>query len=123
MAWPSSKRKYDAAFELMGQALEAADSSSETDIKVMQLAKKNGAIAAYYVGNSARKADDHEKALEAYQQGVDYNPGFYANYIGKAQALEGMEMMAKAVGAYQTAGAASKVARVQMSTTTLAMHC
>ena len=97
-------KEYDAAFELMGQALEAADSSSETDIKVMKLAKKNGAIAAYYVGTGARKADDYEKALETYQQGVDYNPGFYANYIGKAQALEGLEMMAKAVGAYQNAG-------------------
>ena len=97
-------KEYDAAYELMGQALEVADSSSETDIKVMGLAKKNGAIAAYYVGSGARKADDYEKALEAYQQGVDYNPGFYANYIGKAQALEGLDMMAKAVGAYQSAG-------------------
>lgn len=103
-------KEYDAAFELMGQALETADSSSETDIKVMQLAKKNGAIAAYYVGTNVRKADDHEKALEAYQQGLDYNPGFYANYIGKAQALEGMDMMAKAVGAYQTAGVACEKA-------------
>jgi hypothetical protein len=98
-------KEYDAAYELMGQALEAADSSSETDVKVMELAKKNGAIAAYYVGSGARKTDDYEKALESYQQGVDYNPGFYANYIGKAQALEGLDMMAKAVGAYQSAGA------------------
>ncbi|MEQ8707267.1 MAG: hypothetical protein RIC19_25265 [Phaeodactylibacter sp.] len=97
-------KDYESALELMGQALEAADSSSETDIKVMQLAKKNGAIAAYYVGSKARKADDFEKAQEVYQQGVEYNPGFYANYIGKAQALEGLEMMAKAVGAYQKAG-------------------
>lgn len=97
-------KEYDAAYELMGQALESADSSSETDIKVMKLAKKNGAIAAYYVGTAARKSDDYEKALEAYQQGVDYNAGFYANYIGKAQAFEGLDMMAKAVGAYQSAG-------------------
>lgn len=103
-------KEYEAAYGLMGQALAAADSSSETDIKVMKLARKNGAIAAYYVGTSARKADDYEKALEAYQQGVDYNPGFYANHIGKAQALEGLDMMAKAVGAYQNAGAVCKKA-------------
>ncbi len=98
------EKSYAEGLMLMEQALEAADSSSETDVKVMALAKKNGAIAAYYVGTSKRKADDFEGALAAYEQGVDYNPGFYANYIGRAQALEGLEQKAEAVAAYIAAG-------------------
>ncbi|NRA50608.1 MAG: hypothetical protein HRU12_15860 [Phaeodactylibacter sp.] len=97
-------KEYDGALELMEQALAAADSSSETDIKVMKLAKKNGAIASYYVGTKVRKEKDFKQALEIFQKGIDYNGGFYANYIGKAQSLEGLEMMADAVGAYQKAG-------------------
>lgn len=97
-------KEYPEALELMERALEEADSSSETDLKVMKLARKNGAIAAYYVGTKARKADDFETARDIYKKGIEYRPSFYANYIGYAQALEGLGMKPKAVAAYLEAG-------------------
>ncbi len=97
-------KNYAAAFPLMQQAIEAADPEDETDAKVIQLAKRNGSIAAYYAGNDERKEDDFEAALEIYNAGIDYAPGFYANYIGRAQALEGKGENAEAIKAYLEAG-------------------
>jgi tetratricopeptide (TPR) repeat protein len=93
-------KDFDAALPLFDQALAAVDSTSETDMKVKQLAGRNGAIAAYYVGNAARKAEDFEKALEAYETGISMNETFYANYVGRAQTLDGMGDDVKAVTAF-----------------------
>jgi tetratricopeptide (TPR) repeat protein len=96
-------KEYDAALPLLVDAIAAADTTSETDLKVIGLAKRNGAIAAYYLGTSQRKADQLEEAVETYQLGIDYNPGFYANHIGYAQALDAKGDKVKAVGAYMSA--------------------
>lgn len=96
-------KAYDEAIPLMMQAIEVADSTSETDQKVVNLAKKNGAIGAYYLGNKQRKAGEEEAALETYQMGVEWNPGFYANYIGVAQALDKKDDIVNAVPAYLSA--------------------
>lgn len=97
-------KDYAKALPLMEQAIETADPESEADAKVIKLAKRNGAIAAYYVGNDQRKADDFAAALETYDKGIAFSPGFYANYIGRAQALEGMDKTAESVSAYIEAG-------------------
>ncbi len=93
-------KAYAEAIPLMKQAIEAADSTSETDQKVVKLAKRNGAVGAYYLGNRQRKAGEEDTALETYQMGIDWNAGFYANYIGLAQALDDKGEIAKAVPAY-----------------------
>ncbi|MCB0585844.1 MAG: hypothetical protein KDD06_11040 [Phaeodactylibacter sp.] len=97
-------KNYTEALPLMEQAIEAADPEVEADAKVIKLAKRNGAIAAYYVGNDQRKSDDFETALATYDKGIDFSPGFYANYIGRAQALEGMNKTPESVSAYIDAG-------------------
>lgn len=96
-------KEFEAALPLLVDAIAAADTTSETDVKVIGLAKRNGAIAAYYVGTSQRKADELDQAIESYQLGIDYNPGFYANHIGLAQALDDKDEKVKAVGAYMKA--------------------
>ncbi|MCB0548354.1 MAG: hypothetical protein KDD19_12295 [Phaeodactylibacter sp.] len=97
-------KNYTEALPLMEQAIETADPESEADAQVVKLAKRNGAIAAYYVGNDQRKSDDFETALATYDKGIAFSPGFYANYIGRAQALEGMNNTREAVIAYIDAG-------------------
>lgn len=97
-------KEYDAALDLMKQALEAVDPESETDVKVESVAKKNGPIAAFYSGNAARKAEDFDKALAAYDDGIAMNPGFYGNYLGRAQALDGKGEDVLAVTAFIEAG-------------------
>lgn len=101
-------KEYAEGLALMDQAIEKADPESETDAKVIKLAKRNGAIAAYYAGKSQAKKDDLEGALATYDKGIDYNPGFYANYIGRAQTLEKQGQITEAIGAYVKAGEVSE---------------
>jgi hypothetical protein len=96
-------KEFEAALPLLVDAIAAADTTSETDVKVIGLAKRNGSIAAYYVGTSQRKADELDQAIESYQLGIDYNPDFYANHIGLAQALDDKDEKVKAVSAYMKA--------------------
>ncbi|MCB9298169.1 MAG: hypothetical protein H6559_34365 [Lewinellaceae bacterium] len=81
----------------MEQAIEAAD--PEADAEVVKLVKRNGAIAAYYVGNDQRKSDDFETALATYDKGIAFSPGFLRQlYQYRAQALE--EAWAKSQNRY-----------------------
>ncbi len=105
-------KDFEAALPLMEQAIEAADPESETDAKVIEIAKKNGAIAAYYVASKQRKAKEYDAAIETYKKGIEMNNGNYANHIGLAQALDGkgddLEAIKAYVGAAQVAAKSPK---------------
>ncbi|HMP24233.1 MAG TPA: tetratricopeptide repeat protein [Saprospiraceae bacterium] len=101
-------KDYDGALPLLQKAIEIGDPESEDDAQVIRLASKNGAIAAYYVGNNLRKANKNDEALAVYDQGIEYDPSFYANYIGRAQAFEGKGDAVDAVKAYLAASVASE---------------
>ncbi len=104
------EKAYSEALPLFEQAIEAADPEEESEAKVIQLSKRNGSIAAYKVGNSMRKEEKYDEALKAFTTGIEFNPGFYANYIGKAQTLEGQGEDLQAVTAYVEAAEASQKA-------------
>lgn len=78
-------KEYGKALGLFEQALEKAD--PEENKQIVSLAQRNGAIAAYYSGRDARKADKVDEAIEFYEKGIKMNPGFYGNYSGKALAM------------------------------------
>lgn len=78
-------KEYTKALDLFEQALGKAD--PEEDKQIVSLASRNGAIAAYYAGRDARKADDLEGSLAIYEKGIKMNPSFYGNYSGKALVL------------------------------------
>jgi len=99
-------KNYEEALPLMEKAIEVAD--PEADAKVVQLAKRNGAIAAYKVGSDLRKEKDFAAALKAFDTGIDYAPGFYANYIGRAQSLEDTGETVEALKAYLMAAEVSE---------------
>jgi len=91
-------KDYESALGLFEQALEVAD--PEADEQVVKLAKKNGAIAAYYVATEQRKGESFEAAAETYQKGIDMAPNFYANHMGLGQALEGADQPEEALVAF-----------------------
>ena len=97
-------KKYVEALSLMEQAIAAADPESETDAKVIGLAKKNASRAAYAIGFNHRKAKEYAKAVEMFDKGIEYNPAYYSNYKGKAQALESQGDATAAVTMYVKAG-------------------
>ena len=67
--------------------MEAALALAQEDgnDKVIGLAKKNGALAAYNLGNSQRTAKAYDEALALYNKGIQMNPAYSSNYIGKAR--------------------------------------
>lgn len=78
-------KEYEKAVDLFEKALDKADPNE--DAKIVSLAKQNGAVAAYYAGQAARKADKVDEGLAFYEKGIQMNPGFYVNYTGKAMAM------------------------------------
>jgi tetratricopeptide (TPR) repeat protein len=105
------EKKYEEGYPMLQQAIETADTTTESGQKVIKLAKRNAAIAAYYVGNKQRKGKAYEDAIATYTNGIDYAPGFYANYIGLAQAFEGKGDVEAAIGAYLEASTTCKKAK------------
>jgi tetratricopeptide (TPR) repeat protein len=95
-------KEYEAALDLMEQAIEAAD--PETDAKVIKLANRNGARAAYGVGFKMRKAKKYDEAIAAYRRGSEMNPSYVGNFKGLAQSLEDKGEVAEAIKAYINAG-------------------
>lgn len=95
-------KDYAGGLALMEQALEKAGPDDE---KVVRLAKKNSAIAAYNLGNAARKAGTHDAAIEFYNKGIANNPTNSSNYEGIARAQEAKGAKVEAVKAYLEAAA------------------
>jgi tetratricopeptide (TPR) repeat protein len=97
----AKEKAYLEALDLMEQAI--AKATEEENEQVIDLAKKNGTRAAYGAGNIHRKAGDHDQALAAFEKGIEYNPAYYTNYVGKAQTLEGKGSKKEAIIAYLAA--------------------
>ena len=99
-------KEYTDALSLLEQAIESAD--TDADEKVLKLAKRNAAFAAYYVGNELRKGEQFDEAIETYNKGISYMASIYNNYTGLAQAYEGKGENVEAVKAYVKAADMTK---------------
>ncbi len=95
------EKNYESGLPLMEQALAKAE--TDQNEKVIKLAKKNGAVAAYNVGNTKRKAGDHDGAMAMYEKGIMLNPDNASNYSGKAAVLEAKGNKVESVSAYLVA--------------------
>ena len=79
----AKEKAYVESLELMEQAI--AKATEDGNEQVIELAKKNGTRAAYGAGNTYRKAGDFDQALASFEKGIEYNPAYYTNYVGKAK--------------------------------------
>ncbi len=95
-------KDYQGGLNLMEQALAKAGPDDE---KVVGLAKKNGAVAAYNLGNAQRKAGSYDAAIDLYNKGIGFNPTNSSNYEGIARAQEAKGSKVEAVKAYLEAAA------------------
>jgi len=103
-------KEYAAALELFTEAIEVGDPEKEYDAQIIDASKKNGAIAAYYVGNDLRKAEKFDEALATYEKGIEYSPDLYYNYVGRAQAFSSKGDYAGSVTAYFKAAEVAEAA-------------
>lgn len=79
-------KDYEKGLSLMEEALVMGQEIN--DEKIVELSMKNGAIAAFNVGNERRKNDNFEGAIKAYKRGIELNAEYSLNYEGVARALE-----------------------------------
>ncbi len=91
-------KDYETGYPQIEEALKVAE--AEGNEKVVTLAKKNGAKAAYNLGSTKRKAKAYDEALTLFARGIELNPEYSSNYMGRAQALDGKGEKTEAVKAY-----------------------
>lgn len=110
-------KDYEAGYPQVEEALKAAE--AEGNEKIIGLAKKNGAKAAYNLGSIRRKAKAYDEALTLFNRGIELNPDYTANYMGVAQAMDGKGEKVEAIkgylGAaarYETSGKADRAAKL-----------
>lgn len=96
------EKNYEKGLSLMEEAL--AMGQEIKDDKIIELAMKNGAIAAFNVGNERRKNDNYDGAIKAYERGIELNSEYSLNYEGVARALEDKESTIEAIKYYIIAG-------------------
>ena len=87
---------------------EALAKAGPDDEKVIGLAKKNSAVAAYNVGNAKRKAKDYEGAKMMYNKGLANNPSNTSNLEGLARIFDEQGAQLDATKAYIDAAAKAK---------------
>jgi len=91
-------KDYENGLEKMEAALALAE--ADANEQIIKLSKKNGAVAAYNLGNTKRKAKDYDGALAMYNKGIEMNPLYSSNYEGVARAQEGKGEKIDAVNNY-----------------------
>ena len=91
-------KDYDNGLVKMEEALSLAEAAGNDQI--IGLAKKNGAIAAYNLGNAKRKAGDQDAAMALYNKGIAMNPDYSSNYEGVARSQEAKGEKVTAVKSY-----------------------
>lgn len=101
-------KNYEEGLPLVEQALAKAE--AEGNEQVIGLSKKNGAMAAYNLGNTKRKAKAYDEASELYTKGMNLNPAYSSNYIGLARVLSAKGMHEDALSKYFEA---SKIAKTE----------
>ncbi|GLR16142.1 tetratricopeptide repeat protein [Portibacter lacus] len=102
------EKKFAEGYDFMSKALEKA--TADEDEKVIKLATKNGAVAAYSAGNAALKAKNYDEAMTFYQNGADMNPEYSSNFIGKGKVLNAKGDKVGAVEAYIAGAKVAKAA-------------
>ena len=94
------EKDYAGGLALLEEALSIA---GPEDDKVIELAKKNGSIAAFNLANDSRKSKDYDGAITLFEKGIELNPTNSSLYEGIARCQESKGNNVAAVKAYLTA--------------------
>lgn len=99
-------KNYAEGLPIIEQALAKAETDGNQ--QVIDLSKKNGAMAAYNLGNKKRKAKSYDEASELYNKGAAMNPGYSSNFIGMARVLAATGKEQEALAKYFEAAKIAK---------------
>lgn len=99
-------KDYENGYAQIEEALKAAE--AEGNDKVMSIAKKNGAKAAYNLGVAKLKAKAIDEASTLFTRGLEMNPNYSSNIMGAAQVLDAKGEKVAAVKKYFEAIALAK---------------
>ncbi len=79
-------KDYENGYAQIEEALKAAE--AEGNEKVIAIANKNGAKAAYNLGQAKLKANAIEEANTLFVRGLEMNPNYSSNIMGLAQVMD-----------------------------------
>lgn len=95
-------KDYEAGILILESAISKA--TEEENDQVIELSKKNGAKAAYNLGNAKKKADALDEAIALYTRGIEWAPDYPSNYKGLAAVIEEKGDDVEAIKMYIQAG-------------------
>lgn len=95
-------KDYAAGLPILELAL--AQATEDENEKVIGLAKKNGAKAAYNLANTKKREGALEEAAALYTKGIEWSPDYASNYKGLAAVTEKQGDKLEAIKMYITAG-------------------
>lgn len=94
-----SLKRSDAAVTSINQAISLLRQSQGGDRK--EEAIRELSIALSYKGKALSQKQDHDAALEAYEQALTYDPNYFTALRGKGIALEGLQRYEDAIAQFQ----------------------
>ncbi len=95
-------KDYETGLPILESAL--AKATEDNNDKVIGLAKKNGAKAAYNLGNAKKNSGAIDEAIVLYSKGIGWAPDYASNYKGLAAATEAKGDKIEAIKLYIKAG-------------------
>lgn len=105
-------KDYTTAYTLFEEAisLASATEADSTSKKILRLANKNGAKAAYGYSIALKKEKQYEEMLTVATRGTEMDDDYYANYISLGQALDKTGKTGESVNNYFLAATYSEQA-------------
>jgi len=111
-------KDYENGYAQIEEALKAAE--AEGNDKVMAIANKNGAKAAYNLGQAKFKAKAIDEANTLFTRGLEMNPNYSSNIMGLAQILDAKGSPVEAVKKYFEAVTMAKTNGKEKTATNIA---
>lgn len=94
-------KSYAEGLDKMEEALKLA--KEESNDQVIDLAQKNGSVAANRLGSQNYRSKNYDGALAAYERGIALDPGNSSNLLGKARSLDKKGMLMESIAAFNVA--------------------
>ena len=93
--------QYAAAYQQFREAASAAEQAGDNNVS--QRATSFATQLAYRAGLVATRTENYQQALDHFQAGIDVDPNYAKNYLGRGKAYQDMNQVDQAIEAFAQA--------------------